>query len=158
MQSLLGFSSHSLGCLFSATGKYLHFLGIHLSLPSFYFIHFLFHKCPWVIISNPEISVTISTLPWIPAFTIACSDCALQSDLSTSQLWSCFKLFFGFWYKHLCPTPHVSLEKELATHSSILAWRIPWTEEPGGLEYMESQRVRHNWVTSTRTPMFPWEM
>ena len=34
-----------------------------------------------------------------------------------------------------------SLEKEIATHSSILAWRIPWTEEPGGLQSMESQRV-----------------
>ena len=37
-----------------------------------------------------------------------------------------------------------SLEKEMATHSSILAWEIPRTEEPGGLESMESQRVRHN--------------
>ena len=36
------------------------------------------------------------------------------------------------------------LEKEMATHSSILAWRIPWTEEPGGLQSMGSQRVRHN--------------
>ena len=36
------------------------------------------------------------------------------------------------------------LEKEMATHSSILAWRIPWTEEPGGLQFMGSQRVRHN--------------
>ena len=33
------------------------------------------------------------------------------------------------------------LEKEMATHSSILAWRIPWTEEPGGLQFMRSQRV-----------------
>ena len=37
-----------------------------------------------------------------------------------------------------------SLEKEMATHSSILAWRIPWREEPGGLQSMGSQRVRHN--------------
>ena len=36
------------------------------------------------------------------------------------------------------------LEKEMATHSSILAWRIPWAEEPGGLQSMGSQRVRHN--------------
>ena len=34
------------------------------------------------------------------------------------------------------------LEKEMATHSSILAWRIPWTEEPVGLKFMELQRVR----------------
>ena len=35
------------------------------------------------------------------------------------------------------------LEKEMATYSSILAWRIPWTEEPGGLQSMGSQRVAH---------------
>ena len=35
------------------------------------------------------------------------------------------------------------LEKEMATHSSILAWRIPWTEEPGGLQSVGSQRVEH---------------
>ena len=40
------------------------------------------------------------------------------------------------------------LEKEMAIHSSILAWRIPWTEEPGGLQFMGSQRVRHDLVTS----------
>ena len=37
-----------------------------------------------------------------------------------------------------------SLEKEMATHSSILAWRIRWTEEPGGLQSMGLQRVRHD--------------
>ena len=36
------------------------------------------------------------------------------------------------------------LEKEMATHSSILAWKTPWMEKPGGLQSMESQRVRHN--------------
>ena len=36
------------------------------------------------------------------------------------------------------------LEKGMDTHSSILAWRIPWTEEPGGLQSMGSQRVGHN--------------
>ena len=40
------------------------------------------------------------------------------------------------------------LEKEMSTHSSILVWRIPWTEEPGGLQSTGSQRVRHEWVTS----------
>ena len=37
----------------------------------------------------------------------------------------------------------------MATHSSILACRIPWTEEPGGLQSMGSQRVRRDWVTNT---------
>ena len=41
------------------------------------------------------------------------------------------------------------LEKGMATHSSILARRIPRTEEPGGLRSVGSQRVRHNWVTNT---------
>ena len=41
-----------------------------------------------------------------------------------------------------------SLEKEMATHSSILAWRIPWTEEPGRLQSMGSQRAIHDWAIS----------
>ena len=39
------------------------------------------------------------------------------------------------------------LEKEMATHSSILAWKIPWTEEPGGLQSMQLQRIRYALVT-----------
>ena len=39
------------------------------------------------------------------------------------------------------------LKKEMAAHSSILVWEIPWTEEPGGLQSMELQRVRHDLVT-----------
>ena len=39
-------------------------------------------------------------------------------------------------------------EKAMATHSSTLAWKIPWTEEPCGLQSMGSLRVRHNWATS----------
>ena len=47
------------------------------------------------------------------------------------------------------------LEKEMATHSSILAWRIPCTEEPGGLHSMALQRVRHDWVINTFTFPLP---
>ena len=43
------------------------------------------------------------------------------------------------------------LENEMATHSSILAWRIPWTEEPGRLQSTGSQRVRQNWATKHST-------
>ena len=42
----------------------------------------------------------------------------------------------------------------MATHSGILAWKISWTEEPGGLKSMESQTVRHNWATNTFTFTF----
>ena len=43
-------------------------------------------------------------------------------------------------YSYTCET----MEKEMATHYSILAWRIPWAEEPGGLQSMGSQRVGHD--------------
>ena len=45
------------------------------------------------------------------------------------------------------------LEKEMATHSSIFAWRIPWTEEPDRLQSIGSQRVGHDWATKTCTPL-----
>ena len=45
-----------------------------------------------------------------------------------------------FIYTYTC----FPLEKEMAAHSSILAWKISWTEEPGGLQSMGSQRVGHN--------------
>ena len=41
------------------------------------------------------------------------------------------------------------LEEGMATHSSILAWRIPWTEEPGGLQSIGSHRVGRDWATNT---------
>ena len=50
------------------------------------------------------------------------------------------------------------LEKEMAAHSSILAWEIPWTEEPGGLQSMGSQRARHSLATKLqqRGSQDPW--
>ena len=53
------------------------------------------------------------------------------------------------------------LEKVMATHSSILAWRTPWTEGPGRLQFMGSQRIRHDWVTHMHTyqpssPLLPY--
>ena len=49
------------------------------------------------------------------------------------------------WVQSLCREG--PLEKKMATHSSTLAWKIPWTEEPGGLQSVGSQRVRQDWVT-----------
>ena len=45
------------------------------------------------------------------------------------------------------------LEEGIETHSSILAWRIPWTEEPGGLQPMGTQRIGHNCMTNTQSRM-----
>ena len=58
---------------------------------------------------------------------------------SLSAMWETWVRYLGQKY---------TLEKEMATHSSILAWRIPWTEEPSRLQSMGSQRVRHDWATS----------
>ena len=51
-------------------------------------------------------------------------------------------------------------EKYMATHPSILAWRIPWTEEPGGLQFIKSQRVRHDWsnIAGMHTWTRLWEL
>ena len=61
-----------------------------------------------------------------------------RTRISTQILWLSFK--------HLsCTKP---LEKAMAPNSSTLAWKIPWMEEPGGLQSMGSLRVRHDWATS----------
>ena len=49
------------------------------------------------------------------------------------------------------------LEEVMATHSLILAWRIPRTEEPGRLQFMGSQKVRHDWATKHNTEIYFWE-
>jgi len=48
------------------------------------------------------------------------------------------------------------LEKEVSTHCSILSRKIPWTEEPGRLQSMESQSIRHNWMTNTFSAKLAW--
>ena len=71
-----------------------------------------------------------------------------QRSLAWSQ--SPFSLFPSIWLVHI-HIPHIpeayshALEKEMATHSSVLAWRIPGTGEPGGLPSMGSHRVGHDW-------------
>ena len=62
---------------------------------------------------------------------------SLRANHHQSMKWKCRGLLFCTF-----------LRKEIATHSSILAWRIPWTEEPGGLQSTGSHRVGHDWATS----------
>ena len=57
-------------------------------------------------------------------------------------------LALGDWLKKILVWFMSSSEKAMAPHSSTLAWKIPWTEEPGRLQSMGSRRVRHNWATS----------
>ena len=71
-------------------------------------------------------------------------ECFLSPD--SFFVWPLREGFIGslcFWTSHF----H-ALEKAMAPHSSTLAWKIPWTEEPGGLQSMGSLRVRHDWATS----------
>ena len=61
-----------------------------------------------------------------------------------------------FFYRNTVPIVHMTiiadiyftLEEEMANHSSILAWRIPWTKKPGGLQSMGSQRIGHDGVSN----------
>ena len=90
---------------------------------------------------------------------------SLNVSLTILPEGSCPSFFIFHWYTDLLGFPGDSggkespatretwiqslgweepLEKEMATHSSILAWITPWTEEPGGLQSMRSQRVRHD--------------
>ena len=57
---------------------------------------------------------------------------------------------------HYCTCSVHSLEKEMAIHSSTIAWKIPWTEETGRLQSMGSQRVGHDWATSLFTQFLFW--
>ena len=63
------------------------------------------------------------------------------------SLWF-FEYFLNFQHKLFWSALVPSLEKAMATHSSTLVWKIPWTEEPDGLQSMGSQRVGHDWATS----------
>ena len=63
-----------------------------------------------------------------------------------AQMVKCLPVMWETWVRSL--EPEDPLEKEMATHSSTLAWKIPWMEEPGRLQCIGSQRVRDNWATS----------
>ena len=77
-------------------------------------------------------------------------------DRKTWQATVCGVASVGYDLATKLPPLKFTLEREMATHSSILVWRIPWTEEPGGLQSMGSQRVRHGWVTITHTHTHTW--
>ena len=62
-------------------------------------------------------------------------------------MWGCSTyLFSKSWLNKVCLIK--AMEKAMAPHSSTLAWKIPWTGEPGGLQSMWSRRVGHDWATS----------
>ena len=87
-----------------------------------------------------------------------CQRCALEGTTVSLHFWvRWFWAGISPWFSYLFGErvqflhKEDPLEKGMATHSSILSWRIPWTKEPGRLQSMGVQIVRHNWVTNTFT-------
>ena len=87
----------------------------------------------WDLLKEVAIIFITSTIVW--------SQVKQQSSLVAQRL-KCLPPMWETWVRSLGQED--PLEKEMVTHSSILAWRIPWTEEPGGLQSMGSQRVGHD--------------
>ena len=81
----------------------------------------------------------ISLLSWVQIFL-------KDFELSTHLVWN-IKLM-SYIYTHIYVYIWWIQEKAMAPHSSTLAWKIPWMEEPGGLQSMGSLRVGHDWATS----------
>ena len=73
---------------------------------------------------------------------------ALILDLQKLLIFSIFCIFVFLWIYYFIAVLICTLEKAMAPHSSTFAWKIPWTEEPGGLQSMGSLRVRYDWATS----------
>ena len=100
---------------------------------------------PRIRIFSNELALRIRW-PKYWSFSFSISPSSEYSGLISFRI-DCFARSLGSLKKHWT----WSLEKEMATHSSILTWIIPWTEEPGGLQFIGSQRVRHEWATNTFT-------
>ena len=79
---------------------------------------------------------------------------ATHSSILARNIQSCPTLLLTHMHTHKFKNPlkmeavESRMEKAMASHSSTLAWKIPWTEKPGGLQSMGSHRVRYNWSTS----------
>ena len=69
-------------------------------------------------------------------------------SFSFSKWFSSGDLILSWWLQIIALHYRPEMEKAIATHSSTLAWKMPWTEEPGRLQSMRSLRVRQNWATS----------
>ena len=89
-------------------------------------------RCGCLIIPSPLVSI-LNKIPLLDGHSFGLS-ITLSCGILTSQI-SCGRKTLGW---------EDPLEERMATHSSILAWRIPWTEEAGGLWSTGSWRVRHN--------------
>ena len=78
-----------------------------------------------------------------------CSVSPFVHALCSWPQWAPFWKLFSILFQVYISDYYFSLEKEMATHCNIIAWRIPWTEKPGGLQSMGSWRVGHDWAQHT---------
>ena len=121
-------------------------------IPLFLILWYYFFKC------NFEV-------PYMYIYTICCSFFQLLQVLYSSMSLSYNFSYCHHHYHQLFTTVTnnhmvkvywmLTLEEGMATYSSILIWRIPWTEEAGGLQSTGSQRVGHSWATNAHTPLVP---
>ena len=112
--------------------------------------------------SNDQLSLSQWMTLWPPSSTLNREDngtplqySCLENPMDGGAWWAAVHGVAKSWTRlsDFTFTFHFHiLEKEMATHSSIPAWRIPWMEEPDRLQSMGSQRVRHDWVTSLSFP------
>ena len=83
---------------------------------------------------------------WLMRYLGTCTSLLITWASQVSWMVKCLPAMQETWVLSLDQDD--PLEKEMAIHSSTLAWKIPWTEEPGRLQSMGSQRVGHDWATS----------
>ena len=107
-----------------------------------------FERCNWLN-SNWKVSADVIMFRSICVITLLMlfqtASILAERLLQHHQfIWPCIQMLKPF----LALIRGRKMEKEMAPHSITLAWKIPWTEEPGRLQSMGSQRVRHDWETS----------
>ena len=75
-------------------------------------------------------------------------DCIVHGSQKSWDDWITFTFTWSSLAAQMVKNLPATWKKAMATHSNILAWRVPWTEEPGGLQFMQLQRVRHDRPTN----------
>ena len=113
---------------------------------------------------SPGVLIEKFILPWWLWQIFLVSMCWIEINLFLIRVWASLvaqmvknpPAMQGTWVQSL--DWEDSLEKGMVSHYSSLAWRIPWTEEPGRLQSMGSQRIRHGWVINTFTFLLEYRM
>ena len=140
---------------------------------SFYFLYFLLINFYWNIVALQCCVNFYCTVIRISYVCVCVCMCIIYQMYHISPCWICFpckspqSAEWAFLMAHMLKNlpamwetqvwslgQEDPLEKGMATHSSILAWRIPWTEEPGRLQTIGSQRVGHDWMTTLSLSFF----